>query len=76
MKFVIPLMLFMLSTCATAPATATVTAADLPRDGNEARFRWEHNGEAMGGPRGVQSCDRQGNCRWCEYVGNGTWDCR
>jgi len=31
---------------------------------------------AMGQPRGVQSCDRQGNCHWCTYVGNGTYDCR
>ena len=35
-----------------------------------------HPAFAMGQPRGVQSCDRQGHCHWCEYVGNGTYDCR
>jgi len=31
---------------------------------------------AMGSPRGVASCDRAGHCHQCQYVGNGTWDCR
>jgi hypothetical protein len=26
-----------------------------PRDGNEARFRWEHNGESIGKPSDVQT---------------------
>ena len=30
---------------------------------------------AMGGPRGVQCCDRQGNCHWATNQGGGTWKC-
>ena len=39
-------------------------------------FGRAHAAHALGQPRGVQSCDRNGNCHWCEYVGNGTYDCR
>jgi hypothetical protein len=37
---------------------------------------WGPPAHSMGQPRGVQSCDRNGNCHYCTYVGNGTYDCR